>query len=288
MAMKRVLVLGMGLVGKMAAQGLQNAGIYTIGATTTPEKTTTLSQLCDEVVVLRGSEWDKVDHALAGCDGVLVCAGPTASQAQTPEQRQATYRDILVETAHSILSAPFNGHVVALSAFAVYGDAANHLPLITEESPLTDDLDASPATFQEMERLYMAQAGERCCIFRCPDIYGGDEMPASDKIKLAHQFMGGKVPFSADALYYRLHVADAGRGMVYALQKRLAGIYNLTHAQTPPSNETYFNGIADEYGLPALTFLNQIKAPAQPISTAKLAKTGFKLEVTTPVILPLS
>ena len=74
MAMKRVLVLGMGLVGKMAGQNLQNAGIYTIGTTTTPEKVASLSQLCDEVVLLRGSERDKVHHTLAGCDSVLVCA----------------------------------------------------------------------------------------------------------------------------------------------------------------------------------------------------------------------
>jgi len=272
----RVLILGCGLVGKELARDLRSEGHWVRGTTTTASKVDELRALCDDVVVLRGSDTDRVRAAAQGCDAIAVCAGPAAGRAMTVEERKATYHEVLVATAESAVAAPIQGTIVALSSFSVYGDAANHLDIVDETSPLTPADDASPVAFQAAERVY-AQAQDRACIFRCADIYGGEDPPIADKIKLAHQYMKGSVPFAGEALFYRVHVSDVVAAVKFALLHNLRGTFNLTHADVPPSCRDFFDAAGAAQGLPPLHFRNEIKVPAKPISTARLQATGFRL-----------
>ncbi len=276
----RVLILGCGFVGKELARALRSEGHWVRGTTTTASKVEELQAICDEVVVLRGNDRQKVHAAAQGCDAVAVCAGPAAARAMSPEERKATYHEVLVETAEAAASAPVSGPVVALSSFSVYGDAANGLASVDEDAPLTAADDASPACFQAAERVYLKEAGSRACIFRCADIYGGEDLPIADKIKMAHQYMKGSVPFEGQALFYRVHVSDVVAAVKFALLHQLRGVYNLTHAEVPPSCQAYFDAVGAQQGLPPLHFRNEIKVPAKPISTARLQATGFRLSHT--------
>ena len=276
----RVLVIGCGLVGRELASQLKSDGHYVIGTTTSVDKVESLEAYCDEIRVLRGGERDKVHAAAQGCDAIAVCAGPNAKQAMTPEQRRNTYREILVETARSAASAPIDGPVVALSSLTVYGDAANHLNLIDEDAPLTDSEDASPSCFKAAEQVYRSDAPTRHVIFRCSDITGGEDPPIEAKLKMAHDFFGGHVPFEDQALFYRVHQLDVVRAMKHAIYHTMNGTFNLTHEAPAPQNAEFFNAVCDQEGLPRLTFLNQIKAPAQPVSVQRLLETGFTLEFT--------
>jgi nucleoside-diphosphate-sugar epimerase len=273
----RVLIIGCGLVGTELAKLLVADGHHVIGTTTTPTKVELIARVCSEARVLRGNDVEKVHEAARGCDAIVVCAGPAAQQAMTPEQRRATYHRVLVETAESAATAPISGPVIALSSLSVYGNAGAHLSVIDEDSPLTTRDDASPMCFQAAERTYLSRAQGRACIFRLSDVMGGDDLPIEDKIKMANQLLGGSVPFHDDALFYRVHVIDVARAIKHAIDHKLTGIYNLTHAEVPPTNKQFFDAISAAIGVPNLSFRNELEAPTHPVSTERIRATGFTL-----------
>lgn len=271
----KVLVIGAGLVGTEVGARLKALGHEVAGTTTTPGKVDGLREHFDEVYVLRGSDQEAVAAAVAGHDAVVVAAGPNAQKAMTPEDRAASYKEILVDTAESVVAAEGSPYLVALSSLSVYGDAADHLAEVVEDGPVTDSTDASPTMFLAMERTYLDAAGDRAVVFRCGDIFGAGDPPIEAKVGMAHQYLGGSVPFSGDALFYRLAVEDAADAIVHALENRITGVHNLTHAEVPPTNAALFDAISAAQGLPALVYRDEIASPKSPISVAKLSATGF-------------
>ena len=272
----KVLIIGCGLVGKGLASHLREKGHSVVGTTTRESRIPELLMCCDEVEILVGHDRNRVHQVAIGCDAVVVCAGPSAQKAMTPEQRQQSYHEILVETAYSVASIPSSIPIIALSSLSVYGDAANHLAMIDESSPLSKDQDASPVCFQAAERVYMEQNDKKACVFRCPDITGADDMPIEEKVKMAHLYLQGSVPFHDDALFYRIDQKDVIAAIEFALEQQLVGIYNLVHQETPPSNQSFFNKICESLALPPLQFRNELKGPSQKISSAKILATGFE------------
>ena len=270
----RVLVIGAGLVGRELAARLSGQGHEVVATTTTPAKVDALKEVAAEVHVLRGSDSEAVAKAAAGADAVVVCAGPDARRSMTAEERAATYDEVLVQTARSVVAGtPDTARIVALSSLSVYGGAADDLDEVTEDAPLTTADDASPQKFQEMERLYLERPGS--VVFRCADIFGGQDLPIEQKVRFAHEVLGGSVPFTGSALLYRVHVDDVIAAIEHALAHDLEGVFNLTHAEVPATNRERFDAIGADLGLGSLTFRDELKAPAVPISVDRLADAGF-------------
>jgi nucleoside-diphosphate-sugar epimerase len=270
----RVLVLGAGLVGRELAGRLTTQGHDVVATTTTETKVQDLQQVAAEVHVLRGSDTDAVAKAAAGADAIVVCAGPDARRAMSAEERAATYDEVLVQTARSVVAAaPDTARVVALSSLSVYGDAADDLDEVTEDAPLTTADDASPQKFQEMERAYLDRG--RATVFRCADIFGGADLPLADKVRFAHTVLQGTVPFTGDALFYRVHVDDVLAAIEHALTQGLDGVFNLTHGEVPATNRARFDAIGAELGFGPLAFRDELKSPAVPVSVDRLADAGF-------------
>ncbi len=282
----KVLIIGCGLVGKELARQLRDGGHHVTGTTTTPGKVEALKEFCDDVAVLTGGDAEAVAAAAEGADAIVIAAGPSAQQAMTVEQRQRTYRQVLVDTAESVAAVPGKPYLVMLSSLSVYGDAANHLDLIDEGSPLTESDDPSPAMFQLAERTYRSEAEDRTAIFRCADITGGDDPPIMDKIRMAHQVLGGSVPFHDEALFYRVHMLDVVGAVRFALENRIVGTFNLTHPEVAPPMQPFFDKLCELDGLPPLEYRNELKAPTKPVSVDALLATGFTLEHTEVESLP--
>lgn len=270
----KVLIIGAGFVGSAAAETLKGLGHDVTVTTTTEAKVGPLAERFGNAIVLKGSDKEAVHAAVAEADAVVITAGPSAQGSMTPEGRAKTYREILVTTAENVVSAPSNAKLVSLSSLSVYGNAANHLDQVAEDSPTTDSDDPSPSNFLLMEKTYLA-AGERAVVLRCGDIFGEGDPPIQEKVAMAHKFLGGSVPFSGDALLYRLQVNDAADAVVHAVVNDLSGVYNLTHHEVPATNSSLFDRISGELGLPPLEYRDEIAGPTKPISVQRLIDSGF-------------
>lgn len=275
----KALVIGVGLVGRHVATRLRADGHHVVGTTTTPTKVDTMREVCDEVHVLRGADRDALATAAEGCDAVVVLAGPDARRAMSVEERATTYREVLLDTAEAVVAAASpDAHVVAVSSLTVYGTAADHLDVVTEDAPVTDSPDPSPASFLAAERAYLARG--RAAVLRAADVYGADDPPIEAKVKMAHDFLGGSVPFRADARFYRVHVDDVASAILTVLRERADGVYNLTHQGVPATNGELFDRVSADLGLPALIYRGEIAGTSQPISTAALRHLGFAASAT--------
>ena len=107
-----------------------------------------------------------------------------------------------------------------------------------------------------------------------------------DKLRMAHQVLGGSVPFYDEALFYRVHMLDVVDAIKYAIDRRVVGTFNLTHAEVPPAMQPYFDALCELDGLPPLTYRNELMAPSKPVSVDALLATGFRLTHTEVEAMP--
>jgi nucleoside-diphosphate-sugar epimerase len=270
----KVLILGMGNVGKALAAKLRTDGHTVVGTTTTPAKVDDLKQHAQEVFVLKGTDTEAVAKAAEGCDLVVCTVAPNVRTARTPEEREASYRDTLVGTTSSAAKAC--DRVLFLSSFSVYGDGGEGTAPIDELTPTSNKDEPSSKYYQEAEQQVLGTAGG--CVLRLPDIYGAPgDLSFEKRCELAHEIMGGKIPFGPDAPLYGLHFEDAVAASLHVIEKELKGIYNVCDdTELPLTNKEVFDSLCKKLSLEPLVFLNHIKGPVRKISAKKLADSGFR------------
>ena len=278
--MQQLLILGLGHVGKALAQRFRSEGVRVIGTTTTPAKVDDLMAHADEVHVARGTDSARIAEIAKGCDAIVTTVAPNVRQARNREEREATYRDALVASCQSAAAA--NPRVLFLSSFSVYGDGGDDSAPISEATAVRNLDEPSARYYNEAEQVVLAS--EQGCVLRLPDIYGAPgDMSYAQRVKLAHEIMGGKGPFSDDARLYIIHFQDVVAAAEHALRKQLSGVYNVCVDEVlPKTNAEVFNELCDRHDLPRLEFLNQIKAPTRKISAQKLYATGWRPQHTDP------
>lgn len=272
----KVLILGMGHVGKALASHLRAQGHTVTGTTTTPEKVEELSAHADAVAVLRGSETDKVMEAAQGAEAIIVTVAPNVKNTRTIEERHQHYQDVLVASCDSARQAC--PRVIFLSSFSVYGDGGDEPGPVTEDTPTANHEEPSSRYYQEAEQQVLA-AG-RGCVLRFPDMYGAPgDLSFPERVALCHQYFGGKAIFSADAPLYAIHFEDVVASVIHALEHDLEGIYNVCdNDNLPATNQVVFDAICVAEGLEKLEFLDQIKAPLKRISAERLYATGYRVQ----------
>jgi nucleoside-diphosphate-sugar epimerase len=271
----QVFILGMGHVGKALAGRLRAQGHTVVGTTTTPEKVTELEFFADEVVVLRGSETEKLQAAAASSDAMIVTVAPNVKNTRTVEERHKHYADVLVASCHSArLACP---RVLFLSSFSVYGDGGAGDAPVSEETPTSNSEEPSSRYYQEAEKeVLTADSG---CVLRYPDMYGApDDLSFAQRVAMCHEYFGGKAIFSADAPLYAIHFEDVVNSVIHALDKDLQGTYNVCDNDTlPATNKQVFDAICRQADMSTLEFLDQIKAPLKKISAEKIYATGYRV-----------
>lgn len=272
----RILILGLGNIGKTLAERLRSQGHFVIGTTTTPEKVEGLRKIVDEVSVLFGHESDKVRAAAASCDLVVVTVAPDVQKSRSIEGREQHYKQVLVDSCTNAAGAV--NRVVFASSFSVYGDGGDGEEPITEETPCANHDEPSSRYYQQAEQAVLSVDGG--CVLRFPDMHGAPgDMSYPDRVRLCHQYMDGKAIFSADAPLYCIHYLDVVRAIEHVISNDLTGIFNVCdNDHLPYTNEQVFDAICESEALPRLQFLNQIKAPNRKISAEKLYATGFRVQ----------
>ena len=272
----RVLIMGMGNIGRELGTQLRAAGHHVIGTTTTPAKVESLSAYVDDVAVLFGHEAEKVAKAAENCDVIVVTVAPDARKSRTPEEREAQYQQVLVDScASAAVAAP---RVVFASSFSVYGDGGAGEGDITEETPCGNNEEPSSCYYQLAEQAIMLRG--KGCVLRFPDMYGAEgDMSYPQRVQMCHDYMGGKAIFSADALLYSIHYLDVVDAILHAIDKELVGTYNVCdNDNTPYTNKQVFDAICDQEGMPRLEFLDQILAPTRRISAERIYSTGYRVK----------
>jgi nucleoside-diphosphate-sugar epimerase len=270
-----IFILGMGHVGKALAGRLRAQGHRVTGSTTTPGRVAELEHLADEVVVLRGSESDKLTAAAGGCDAIIVTVAPNVKNTRTVEERHQHYADVLVASCHSArLACP---RVIFLSSFSVYGDGGAGDEPVSEETPTSNSEEPSSRYYQEAEQEVLSGGGG--CVLRFPDMYGApDDLSFEQRVAMCHEYFGGKAIFSAEAPLYAIHFEDVVNSVIHALDKDLQGVFNVCdNDNLPATNQQVFDAICRKADMPLLEFLDQIKAPLKKISAAKIYATGYRV-----------
>ena len=277
----QILILGMGHIGKALAERLRSGGHGVVGTTTTKAKVESLARHADRVCVVRGSDRAAVSAAAMGCDAVVVTVAPNVRDTRTKEEREARYREVLLASCESV--AQTTVRPVFLSSFSVYGDGGEGAGPVTEATPVANQQEPSARYYHLAENAILAAGG---CALRFPDMYGAPgDLSFPQRVKLAHEYFGGKTIFGANALLYAIHFEDVVSAVAHVLDENLTGVYNVCDDDNiPATNQQAFDAICDDQGLDRLEFLDQIKAPRRKISAAKLYATGFK--VTHPVPFP--
>jgi nucleoside-diphosphate-sugar epimerase len=270
-----IFILGMGHVGKALAARLRAMGHRVTGSTTTLDKVPELENHADTVVVLKGSETDKLAEAARGCDTIIVTVAPNVRNTRTVEERHKHYADVLVASCHSArLACP---HVIFLSSFSVYGDGGSGDAPVSEDTPTSNSEEPSSRYYQEAEQEVLGNP--EGCVLRFPDMYGAPgDLSFAQRVGMCHEYFGGKAIFSADAPLYAIHFEDVVNAVIHALDNNLRGIFNVCdNDNLPGTNKQVFDAICQESDLPLLEFLNQIKAPLKKISAARLYATGYRV-----------
>ncbi len=273
----RLLILGCGNVGLDVARQLNARGDSVVATTTRSERLPELEAVAERAVVVRGADRAAVAAATEGCDAILVSVSPPVAQAGTVEQRQQSYHDVLV--ASNLSAASASDRVIFCSSLSVYGDGRQEPgELITEETPRTTDTDPSPVCFGQGEDAALSVPGG--AVLRLADVYGHPrDIDFTSRVKLAHQYMGGSVPFAAEGRLHRVHVEDVAGGVIHVLTHGLTGVYNCVPDLEPaPTNGEAFDALADAADVPRLEFRGEMATPVKPISSAKLRATGFTFQ----------
>ena len=271
----RVFILGMGHIGKALAKHLRAAGHSVTGTTTTPGKVAALRQCADEILVLEGSETEKLIAAARNCQLIIVTVAPDVRKTRTVEERHTHYHEVLVRSCDSARQAC--ERIIFLSSFSVYGDGGAGSEPITEATPTANHEEPSSRYYQEAERHVLAAPGG--CVLRFPDMYGAPgDLSFAERVALCHQYFDGKAIFSADAPLYAIHFEDVVAAVLHCAQQSLTGIYNVCdNDRLPATNQQVFDAICTEQGMQPLQFLDQIKAPLRRISAQRIYDTGYRV-----------
>jgi nucleoside-diphosphate-sugar epimerase len=272
----RIMILGLGNIGRALAKRLRADGHIVVGTTTTPGKVDELAELVDETAVLFGHETDKVRAAAEACDATVVTVAPDARKSRTVEEREEAYRRVLVDSCASAAAAC--ERVIFASSFSVYGDGGAGADPITEDTPCGNHEEPSSKYYQMAERETLSVPGG--CVLRFPDMHGAPgDLSYVDRVRMCHEYMGGKAIFSADVPLYCIHYMDVVLAIEHALDRGLTGTFNVCdNHNVPYSNKQVFDAICDTEDLPRLEFLDQIVMPNRRISADRFYATGFRVQ----------
>jgi nucleoside-diphosphate-sugar epimerase len=270
----KIAIVGAAYTGKAAARYFKRQGHHVSVTTTRAERAAELETVASRVVVTKGSDVSGMRDLIAGADAVvLTMAGGLGVKDGKPYMDPVAYRDSYVGTADGLLgalsAAPSLRQIVFCSSLNAFGDAHGVTP-VTEATPPNA---ASPAAqvFIETENK-LAAAGSpqlKVCNFRTGTIYG----PGREHKAELRAIAGKQIPFDGTSDAMLVHRDDVVRGIAFAIEKGLSGLYNLFN-DIPENKQDFFARVCAREGLAPVTWLGVVKGP-RGVSNAKIKQAGF-------------
>ena len=274
-----IAIIGAAYTGFAAAGYLKQQG-HRIRVTTTREnRVAELQEVSDEVVVMVGSDHDKMRDLVKGQDIILMTvAGGMVERDGEYIMDLDLYKDAYVGTAESLVAAldgaPSVKQIIFTGSWSAYGNAGG-ADEVNEDTPATP---ASPfaQVFIDTENLLFGAATpeRKVCVFRTGTIYGPQVGYVPRGLEAQTLPMAGQtVPFDGNAPAAIIHRDDVVRALEFAMQNNLSGIYNLIN-DISETKVSFFGRMIEAAGKEPINWVGAGTGP-KSLSNQKIKSAGF-------------
>jgi len=275
----KIAIIGAAYTGLSAAEYLKKKG-HTISVTTTKDaRVEQLSAVADRVVVMKGSDRDKMRELIADQDAVLMTvAGGMVERDGKYVMDLDLYTDAYIGTAESLVesldAAPGLSQIIFTGSWSAYGNAGG-ADEVNEDTPATP---ASPfaQVFIDTENILFGAATDKLnvCVYRTGTIYGPQVGFAPRGLVAQTLPMAGQtVPFDGNAPAAIVHRDDVVRALDFALENHFSGLYNLINDVTD-TKEVFFGRMIEAAGKDPINWVGAGTGP-KSLSNQKIKDAGF-------------
>ena len=268
-------VVGCGYVGAAVATHLRGKGFELTGTVTNPARLSELCELVDHPRIYRAGEPGADPSFLDGLDGLLIAMAPSGSSFDESQYRSVFgvgVADLVQALQSRRRQQPL--HVIYLSSAGVYGDQAGAL---CHEQTSPDQTTPANALLLEAEGRVLGLNSSpqlQACVLRLGGIYG----PGKDIAAYIRSASGEVVPKNGSHINAWVHRDDIVRGVDFAFNQRLEGVYNLVD-DLQLSRRELSNALCDEEGLAPVIWENHDRPGARVfnarVSNNRLRQLGF-------------
>ena len=271
-------IVGCGYVGSAVAAHFRLQGHEVVGTTTSPERLAELCDLVDHPRIYRAGDPMADASFLEHLDGVLIAMAPTTATFEE-DQYEKVYGQAVPALVDALRQRQSRSplHVSYLSSAGVYGDQSG---AICNELTPPDCSNTANALLASAESavLSLNDASTQACVLRLGGIYG----PGKDIPSYIRSAAGQSVPKNGNHINAWIHLHDIIRGVDFAFEKRLQGIYNLVD-DLQFTRRQLSNALCDDQGLPPVIWDNHDRPGARifnaRVSNARLREIGFRPRV---------
>jgi nucleoside-diphosphate-sugar epimerase len=270
----KIAIVGAAYTGFAAARHFRRQGHAVSVSTTRGERVNELEPVADRVVVMKGSDVAKMKELIRDADAVvLTMAGGLGIKDGKPYMDPVAYRDSYVGTAEGLIgaltTAPNLQQIVFCSSLNAYGDAHGVTP-VDERTPPNAASPAAQVFIETEQKLAALGTGRlKVCNYRTGTIYG----PGREHRNELRHIAGKQIPFDGSSDAMLVHRDDVVRGIAFAIEKHLSGLYNLFN-DIADNKQQFFARVCQKEGLAPVTWLGVVKGP-RGVSNAKLKQAGF-------------
>ena len=275
----KIAIVGAAYTGFAAAEYLKSQG-HTISVTTTNEaRVPQLEAVADRVVVMKGSNRDKMRELIAGQDVVLLTmAGGMVERDGKYVMDLELYTDAYVGTAQSLVDVIDAGdslkQVIFTGSWSAYVNAGG-ADVVNEDTPATPASPFAQVYIDTEQLLFGIETAERkVCVYRTGTIYGPQVgfVPrglAAQTLPMA----GQSVPFDGGAPAAIVHRDDVVKALDFAISNESSGIFNLINDVSDTKQE-FFGRMTDAAGKDPINWVAPGSGP-KSLSNQKIKDAGF-------------
>jgi nucleoside-diphosphate-sugar epimerase len=275
----KIAIVGAAYTGFAAAQYLKNQGHEISVTTTRADRADELAQVSDRVVVMKGSDRDKMRELIRDQDIVLLTmAGGMVERDGEYIMDLDLYKDAYVGTAESLAevidSAPSVKQIIFTGSWSAYGNAGG-ADAVDEDTPATPASPFAQVFIDTENRLFgIANDARKVCVYRTGTIYGPQVGFVPRGLQAQTLPMAGQtVPFDGNAPAAIVHRDDVVLALRFAIDNELSGIYNLIN-DVAETKESYFGKIIEAAGKEPINWVGAGTGP-KSLSNAKIKAAGF-------------
>ena len=276
-------VIGCGYVGMDTAIRLKYANHHVVGTTRSKARLGELQEVLHSAHLLDITEANLDLSFTDSLDGLLISVAPTMKGDGYSSVFARGIRNLSNALRQRPKQSPL--HITYISSAGLYGDQGG--ALVTEESAV-DAHSPVNALLRAAEELVLHLSSDnlKICVLRLGGIYG----PGRDMVSMIRQAAGQQVPKYGDAVTAWSNIVDITRGIHFAYERQLEGIYNLVD-DMQLSRRELSTMICDLDGLPPVLW-SHTPSPTERnmnarVSNTKLKNEGFQL-ISPSMLIPVA